>query len=306
MHVDLLKVYKLINEHGGYDKVSDEKLAWRNMVNTLGLFSSNEASAAYSLKLAYYKNLAAYEITTIHKREPPPPEILEFLSAKGGSLLTRTMENFGYRIGRPSGAAARLLRGRATTRHRAGTDVAETTLRRRPGGRLAACARLLRSASSSSPTRGRRARRDTARRASTVLRRPMGGRRPRPRPLPNGAFAAPCTHPSLGPHAARRPRSAATSSPHDTGPTTAATTTAAAPAPPAPAPPAPAAAPAARPATRLGRVQPPSVGCLFGRRPKPTSLEAPSPSTSAPSRRRPTARPSSPADIGCSDSTRPA
>src|SRR6266699_2906367 len=104
IHVDILKLYKLINEHGGYDRVSDEKLAWRNMVNTLSIFTNNEASAAYSLKLAYYKNLAAYEISTIHNKEPPPPEILEHISAKGGSLLTRTLENFGHRINRPAGS----------------------------------------------------------------------------------------------------------------------------------------------------------------------------------------------------------
>ncbi|EFX01472.1 chromatin remodeling complex subunit [Grosmannia clavigera kw1407] len=103
--VDLLKLFRLIVEHGGYDKVSEEKLAWRNMVNILELYSSNEASAAYSLKLAYYKNLAAYEISTIHNKEPPPPEILEHISAKGGGLLTRTLENFGgHRPMRPSSA----------------------------------------------------------------------------------------------------------------------------------------------------------------------------------------------------------
>ncbi|CAK7265498.1 hypothetical protein SEPCBS119000_001542 [Sporothrix epigloea] len=93
--IDLLKLFKVIVENGGYDKISEEKLAWRNMVNLLELFSNNEASAAYSLKLAYYKNLAAYEITTVYKQEPPPPEILEHISAKGGGLLTRTLENFG-------------------------------------------------------------------------------------------------------------------------------------------------------------------------------------------------------------------
>lgn len=84
--------------------VSDEKLAWRNMVNLLGLYSNNEASAAYTLKSIFYKNLAAYEITTIHNKEPPPPEILEHVSAKGGSLLTRTLENYGHRLGRPGGS----------------------------------------------------------------------------------------------------------------------------------------------------------------------------------------------------------
>jgi chromatin structure-remodeling complex subunit RSC9 len=38
--------------------------------------------------------LRAYEISTIHKRDPPPKEILEDVTAKGGDLLNRTVENF--------------------------------------------------------------------------------------------------------------------------------------------------------------------------------------------------------------------
>jgi chromatin structure-remodeling complex subunit RSC9 len=38
--------------------------------------------------------LRAYEISTVHKREPPPKEILEDVSAKGGDLLNRTVDNF--------------------------------------------------------------------------------------------------------------------------------------------------------------------------------------------------------------------
>jgi chromatin structure-remodeling complex subunit RSC9 len=37
---------------------------------------------------------SAYEITNVHKREPPPKEILEDVSAKGGNLLNRTVENY--------------------------------------------------------------------------------------------------------------------------------------------------------------------------------------------------------------------
>ncbi len=36
----------------------------------------------------------AYEIKTLHGREPPPIEILEKLTAKGGDILSRTVENF--------------------------------------------------------------------------------------------------------------------------------------------------------------------------------------------------------------------
>ncbi|KAL2259955.1 hypothetical protein VTK26DRAFT_6192 [Humicola hyalothermophila] len=92
--VDLLKLFKYIVDHGGYDKVSDEKLMWRKMCEGLGLMRHNAPADAYTLKQIFYKNLAAYEIKTIHNKEPPPPEILEFTTAKGGSLLTRTLETF--------------------------------------------------------------------------------------------------------------------------------------------------------------------------------------------------------------------
>lgn len=94
IHLDLLKVFKHIIACGGYDKVSEEKLAWRRMASELGLYSNNEASTAFSLKEKFYKNLAAYEISTIHGKEPPPRDILEDVTAKGASLLTRTRENY--------------------------------------------------------------------------------------------------------------------------------------------------------------------------------------------------------------------
>ncbi|TDZ38521.1 Chromatin structure-remodeling complex subunit rsc9 [Colletotrichum sidae] len=93
-YLDLYKTLNHIVENGGYDKVSDEKLAWRRMAEQLGIHSSNVASTAFSLKEKYYKNLAAYEIKFVHGQEPPPKDILEDVSAKGGSLLTRTRENF--------------------------------------------------------------------------------------------------------------------------------------------------------------------------------------------------------------------
>jgi len=98
MNVDLLQLYKYIVEHGGYDKVSEEKLMWRKMCEGLGLMRHNAPADAYTLKQIFYRQLAAYEIKTEHNKEPPPPEILENTTAKGGSLLTRTVENFQARV----------------------------------------------------------------------------------------------------------------------------------------------------------------------------------------------------------------
>jgi chromatin structure-remodeling complex subunit RSC9 len=93
-HVDLLHLFKTVVERGGYDKVSEEKLAWRKLGQDFNLGTNNLPALAFSLKTTYYKNLAAYEISTIHGKEPPPKEILEDTTAKGGGLLTRTLENY--------------------------------------------------------------------------------------------------------------------------------------------------------------------------------------------------------------------
>ncbi|KAF5002840.1 hypothetical protein FGRMN_94 [Fusarium graminum] len=93
-HLDLFKVFNHVVESGGYDKISEEKLAWRRMASELGIYSNNEASTAFSLKEKFYKNLAAYEISTVHGKEPPPKDILEDVTAKGAALLSRTRENF--------------------------------------------------------------------------------------------------------------------------------------------------------------------------------------------------------------------
>lgn len=97
-HVDLLALFNAVVERGGYDKVSDEKLAWRKLGQDFNLGTNNLPALAFSLKSAYYRNLAAFEISTIHGKEPPPKEILEDVTAKGGGLLTRTLANY-----RPSG-----------------------------------------------------------------------------------------------------------------------------------------------------------------------------------------------------------
>lgn len=92
--IDLLKVFNHIVANGGYDKVSEEKLAWRRMASELGIYSNNEASTAFALKEKFYKNLAAFEISTVHGKEPPPKDILEDVTAKGAALLSRTRDNF--------------------------------------------------------------------------------------------------------------------------------------------------------------------------------------------------------------------
>src|SRR2546421_10106067 len=46
---------------------------------------------------------SAYEISTYWHETPPPPEILENLTAKGGDLRNRTLENFHAPISRDSG-----------------------------------------------------------------------------------------------------------------------------------------------------------------------------------------------------------
>ena len=93
--VNLFQLYNTVIENGGYDRVSDEKLAWRRLgAETFGLAQNNLAALAFQLKTVYYKYLAAYEIATVHGKVPPPKEILEDTTARGGNLLTRTMENW--------------------------------------------------------------------------------------------------------------------------------------------------------------------------------------------------------------------
>ncbi|KAF2844893.1 hypothetical protein T440DRAFT_299694 [Plenodomus tracheiphilus IPT5] len=95
--IDLLRLYRRVTEEGGYDKVSDtkgNKLAWRRIAAEFLPQGPSLTTQAFLVKTTYYKNLAAYEITTVHNREPPPKEILEDVSAKGGDLLTRTTDNF--------------------------------------------------------------------------------------------------------------------------------------------------------------------------------------------------------------------
>ena len=103
------RLFLIVTSRGGYDAVSSEKLAWRKIGAEFNLGQTNAAAYAFALKTTYYKNLAyvdnyqrdhsltrirAYAIKRIHKQEPPPKEILEQTTAKGGDLLSRTLDNF--------------------------------------------------------------------------------------------------------------------------------------------------------------------------------------------------------------------
>jgi chromatin structure-remodeling complex subunit RSC9 len=59
--IDLLRLYKRVNEEGGYDRVSDtkgNKLAWRKIASEFLPKSPSITTQAFLVKSAYYKNLA--------------------------------------------------------------------------------------------------------------------------------------------------------------------------------------------------------------------------------------------------------
>ena len=92
--VSLFRLYRLVMEHGGYDILSAERMRWRQLTKQFGFGNHHEAAMTFQLKTVFYKYLAAYEIATFWGETPPPPEILENLTAKGGDLRTRTIQNF--------------------------------------------------------------------------------------------------------------------------------------------------------------------------------------------------------------------
>ena len=94
--VDLYDLFHLVQGLGGYDVVSAKKLEWRRLAaDHYKLGGGNNAAAyAFQLKGVFYRNLAAYAIARVYKQEPPPKEVLEHLTAKGGNLLTRTLESY--------------------------------------------------------------------------------------------------------------------------------------------------------------------------------------------------------------------
>ncbi|KAK3624158.1 Chromatin structure-remodeling complex protein rsc9 [Elasticomyces elasticus] len=95
--VDLSKLYKRVVEEGGYDLCSDTKakpLMWRRFAEEFVGKNPYTAAQAFQIKNVYYKNLCAYEISTHWEKEPPPKEILEEVTAKGGNVMGRTLENY--------------------------------------------------------------------------------------------------------------------------------------------------------------------------------------------------------------------
>lgn len=96
-HIDLYKLYDRVVGEGGYDLVSDTKakpLMWRRLAEEFIGKNPYTAAQAFQIKNVYYKNLCAYEISTHWKQEPPPKGILEDMTARGGNVMTRTLENF--------------------------------------------------------------------------------------------------------------------------------------------------------------------------------------------------------------------
>lgn len=57
-HIDLFKLWRVVSIRGGYDAVSQEKLAWRKVGTEFNLGTTNAAAYAFALKTVYYKNLA--------------------------------------------------------------------------------------------------------------------------------------------------------------------------------------------------------------------------------------------------------
>jgi chromatin structure-remodeling complex subunit RSC9 len=56
--INLLKLYRLVLENGGYDALSAERMRWRSLVKQFGFGNHHEAAMTFQLKTVYYKNLA--------------------------------------------------------------------------------------------------------------------------------------------------------------------------------------------------------------------------------------------------------
>ncbi|BFZ56623.1 Chromatin structure-remodeling complex protein rsc9 [Savitreella phatthalungensis] len=88
--LDLLKLYRKVLARGGYDAVSEQSMAWRKIAEDYNCPPmSNAGMPGYLLKTIYYKNLCAYEIEHHWGKKPPPPELLEQMTARGGAIMKR-------------------------------------------------------------------------------------------------------------------------------------------------------------------------------------------------------------------------
>lgn len=67
---------------------------WRRFAEEFIGKNQYTAAQAFQIKNVYYKNLCAYEISTHWGQEPPPKQILEDVTAKGGNVMTRTLDNY--------------------------------------------------------------------------------------------------------------------------------------------------------------------------------------------------------------------
>lgn len=67
---------------------------WRGFAEEFVGKNQYTTAQAFQIKNVYYKNLCAYEISDHWGKEPPPKEILEEVTAKGGNVMTRTLENY--------------------------------------------------------------------------------------------------------------------------------------------------------------------------------------------------------------------
>jgi ARID/BRIGHT DNA binding domain len=60
--VNLHRLYKMVMERGGYDKLSEERMAWRQLVRPFGFTHQVEGAATFQIKSLYYRNLAYVRI----------------------------------------------------------------------------------------------------------------------------------------------------------------------------------------------------------------------------------------------------
>ena len=67
---------------------------WRKFAEEFVGKNQYSAAQAFQIKNVYYKNLCAYEISNHWNKDPPPKEILEDVTAKGGNVMGRTLGNF--------------------------------------------------------------------------------------------------------------------------------------------------------------------------------------------------------------------